>query len=108
MKNRASLALIRLACPTRVAKSMVDGPHGKTSGGRGTGFAGPQAPPPRGGNRLHAVSLDGGEPYLVKPSCFMAAWTAGRAAMRSRKAARLAKPEMSTPTRGAQLVTVKR
>jgi len=28
---------------------------GITSGGRGAGFARPQAPPLRGGNRLHAV-----------------------------------------------------
>jgi DNA-binding transcriptional LysR family regulator len=31
-----------------------------SEGGRGTGFARPQAPSPRGGNGLHAVSLDGG------------------------------------------------
>ena len=46
--------------------------------------------------------------YFSKPSCFIAACTAGLAAMRSRKAVMLARLVMSTPTRGAQLVTVKR
>ena len=46
--------------------------------------------------------------YFSKPSCRIAACTAGRAAMRSRKAAMLASPVMSIPTRGAELVTAKR
>ena len=46
--------------------------------------------------------------YFSKPSCRIAACTAGRAAMRSRKAAMLASSVMSTPTRGAELVTAKR
>ena len=61
-------------------------------------------------NRERSVTLDPRikSRYFSKPSCRIAACTAGRAAMRSRKAAMLAKPVMSTPTRGAQLVTVNR
>ncbi|EJL86582.1 transcriptional regulator, partial [Polaromonas sp. CF318] len=36
-----------------LARLTDSGTHGE--GGRGTGFARPQAPPPQGGNRLHAV-----------------------------------------------------
>ena len=46
--------------------------------------------------------------YFSKPSCRIAACTAGRAAMRSRKAVMLVRPVMSTPTRDAELVTAKR
>ena len=46
--------------------------------------------------------------YFSNPSCRIAACTAGRATMRSRKAAMLASPVMSSPTRGAELVTAKR
>ena len=46
--------------------------------------------------------------YLSRPSAFIASCTAGRAATRPMKAPRFLKPEMSTPTCLAQLVTVKR
>ena len=46
--------------------------------------------------------------YLSRPSAFIAACTPGRAAMRAMKACTFDRSAMSTPTRGAQLVTVNR
>jgi DNA-binding transcriptional LysR family regulator len=43
-----------------VVPARLKGSSAHSEGGRGTGSARPQAPPPRGRNGLHAVSLDGG------------------------------------------------
>jgi molybdate transport repressor ModE-like protein len=55
-RDRLVLVTSRQNSPARLKSSSAH-----NEGGRGTGFAIPQAPPPQGGNRLHAVSLDRGE-----------------------------------------------